>query len=513
MITTDRHLRRCLGIGVLLICLVAVGCSESSRAPRQRGLEPVVVTQVSGDSELFVEFRPLISGEPSVFAAHFTRVSDYQPVTEGTMEVLLSGGGQPSERFRIGAPRAPGIFAPTVVPRAAGERQLQLILDAGGHQAVHDLGTHRVYASVDEARQSPPVQQAQGEIGFLKEQQWNTDFAVESVQPHTLRDSISGRGRIRAAAEGEYLLHAPSAGLFQSTEAVPVLGMSVDAGQVLGSLLPQLATGTDRAALEAELRSAQAAAELAGRELARLKELFAIEAVARRRVEQAEAEQQIAQARLQAARQRVQRTPSGAGIPLRTPIAGVLEEVRVTRGAAVREGELLFRVVSRDSLWLEVQVAESDAGKLATPSGASFVLPGTDQLIAITPPENGQLIGVGRVIDPQSRSLPVIFALNDPPPSLAINQVVAAQIYTGQTRQALSVPASALIDDAGQRVVYVMSGGESFSRVPVSVGVRDGDRFEVSSGLNAGDRVVSQGAIQIRLAAATPEAMGHGHAH
>ena len=29
----------------------------------------------------------------------------------------------------------------------------------------------------------------------------------------------------------------------------------------------------------------------------------------------------------------------------------------------------------------------------------------------------------------------------------------------------------------------------------------------------AGDRIVSRGAIQVRLAAATPEAMGHGHAH
>ena len=56
-------------------------------------------------------------------------------------------------------------------------------------------------------------------------------------------------------------------------------------------------------------------------------------------------------------------------------------------------------------------------------------------------------------------------------------------------------------------MVYVMRGGESFSRVPVRLGVRDGDRYEVLEGLKAGDRVVSRGAVQVRLAAATPEAM------
>jgi cobalt-zinc-cadmium efflux system membrane fusion protein len=48
-------------------------------------------------------------------------------------------------------------------------------------------------------------------------------------------------------------------------------------------------------------------------------------------------------------------------------------------------------------------------------------------------------------------------------------------VFTGRTRSALSVPATAVIDDGGQRVVYMMRGGESFSRVPVRLGLRDGD--------------------------------------
>ena len=117
------------------------------------------------------------------------------------------------------------------------------------------------------------------------------------------------------------------------------------------------------------------------------------------------------------------------------------------------------------------------------------------------------------MIDPESRSVPVILSMSDPDPRIALNQNVQARVFTGGTRNALSVPVEAVIDDGGQRVVYVMRGGESFSRVPVRLGLRDGNRFEVLEGLQAGDRVVSRGAMQVRLAAATPEAMGHGHAH
>jgi multidrug efflux pump subunit AcrA (membrane-fusion protein) len=59
----------------------------------------------------------------------------------------------------------------------------------------------------------------------------------------------------------------------------------------------------------------------------------------------------------------------------------------------------------------------------------------------------------------------------------------------------------------------VQRGGEAFERLPVTLGLRDGERYEVVAGLQPGDRVVTQGAMRIRLAAATPEAMGHGHAH
>jgi membrane fusion protein, heavy metal efflux system len=278
--------------------------------------------------------------------------------------------------------------------------------------------------------------------------------------------------------------------------------------------VPRLGEGVDTASLRAGIAEAQAEASLASTEVARMRRLFEQQAVARRRVEEAQAAQRIAQARLSAAQQRLSQLGGGTGgIPLRAPMSGRLAQVHVANGAAVDEGDPLFHIVDADELWLEAHVSEADAARLERPDGASFELPGLASPVEIVAGRNGRLVGAGRVIDPESRTVPVVFAMTDPPPNIALNQTVQAHVYTGHTRPAPTVPATAVIDDGGQRVVYVMRGGESFSRVPVKVGLRDGDRVEILEGLTPGDRVVTRGAMQVRLAAATPEAMGHGHAH
>jgi cobalt-zinc-cadmium efflux system membrane fusion protein len=501
-------------IWTLAIALVLGGCGGSEPAIGPAALEPYVVTHTSGPTELFVEFRPLVAGQPSVFAAHFTQLADYKPVTEGTVDVVLSGGSAPTERFRVRAPRAPGIFAPTVVPRGVGERELSLVLDAPGLSVTHELGTITVFGDLAAAHAAGSPEAAEGEIGFLKEQQWITEFAVEEVAPGDIRDSVRAPARLRAAANREYLLSAPVSGLVRAEGELPTLGSTVAKDQVLAVLVPRLGVGVDRAVLQTELATAQAEASLAESELERVRRLFSDQAVAQRRVDEAQAAQRSAAARLGAARQRqAQSGGQAGGIALRAPLAGVLAQVHVGNGAAVSEGDPLFHIVDRSEIWLEAQVSESDVARLSVPTGASFELPGVASPIEIDIASNGHLVGVGSVLDPQSRSLPVIFALRDPPSNLVLNQAVQANILTGQSRPALSVPASALIDDGGQRVVYVMRSGESFSRVPVKVGIRDGERFEIVEGLKAGERVVARGAMQIRLAAATPEAMGHGHAH
>ena len=119
----------------------------------------------------------------------------------------------------------------------------------------------------------------------------------------------------------------------------------------------------------------------------------------------------------------------------------------------------------------------------------------------------------GALVDPESRTVPVIFEFPRPDPRLRIGQSVTARVFTGEEQHALVVPAGALVNDAGADVVYVQIGGERFERRLVRAGLRDGEHVAIAEGLAAGERVVTRGAYLVHLAAGAPAEAGHGHAH
>jgi len=236
--------------------------------------------------------------------------------------------------------------------------------------------------------------------------------------------------------------------------------------------------------------------------------------VPEKRLLAARAAEESAQVEYEASQRRLgQYGGAGGGVPIRAPIAGTVADVRVSPGAYAQEGQLLFHIVDRRTLWLEVRVPESDAARVAAPSGVAFRVDGVESGFEIIPGENGRLIASGTVVDSTSRTLPVIFELAKPDANLRIGMAVRAQVFAGAARQAVAVPAEAVVDESGIATVFVQTGGESFQRRPVRLGARDGDRVEIVEGLTAGQRVVSRGAYLVKLASTKTGAIGHGHAH
>jgi multidrug efflux pump subunit AcrA (membrane-fusion protein) len=83
--------------------------------------------------------------------------------------------------------------------------------------------------------------------------------------------------------------------------------------------------------------------------------------------------------------------------------------------------------------------------------------------------------------------------LPNPKDLLAIGMFGSVTIYLGKTRTGLTIPSAALVGDEkdGQRSVYVVKGGKAH-RVTVRVGLDDGIRAEVLSGLRVDDQVIVQ---------------------
>jgi membrane fusion protein, heavy metal efflux system len=477
----------------------------------------ISVTHYTDKTELFVEYPPLAKGEESAFAAHLTHIDGplFKAVSAGKLTVRLAGGGAPDETADAGVSATPGIFRPVLRPQHTGKRQLTFHLALPQGEVVHDLGEVTVHGDKAAAEASVPQETEPEGIKFTKEQQWKIEFANQPAGERLVRESITASAMIKARAAGEAYIATPAAGLLRpAATGFPQVGMKVEAGQVLAHLIARLGAESDTATLALAVERARIELEQARRERQRLDDLLKQEAIPAKRARDAAFREQVAQAELAAAQQRKASYQEGTGgIALKSPIAGTVLAVGGSPGAAVSEGQTIAHIADLDRLWIEARVPESELARVTTPAGLFFRLGEQGATYVLDVGKNAQLVGFGGLVDKDTRTVPAIFELDNPAQRLRIGAVIQAELYTGRASEGVAIPVSAVVDDNGQAVVFVQSEGELFQRRVVVLGHRDGDWIAVRSGIDPGDRVVTQGAYAVRLAATAPAALGHGHAH
>lgn len=502
---------------LVLPFLCSTACGRGTPPPEAAAIPefPSTAATTWGQrTELFAEHPLLVVGRPARFAIHFTDLQTFKPLTAGRSTVHLVGSR--TESFSTDGPSSPGIFGVTVTPTAAGKVSMRIEV-TGPISDAHDLGQVEVYANEAAARAATGLEQEEEGISFLKEQQWSLDFATAVVETRPLRTTLAVPGEVRPRTGGDAVVAAPIAGRILSLPPTVTIGAQVGAGAVLAELLPQSTQASDRPTLDVELAEARARLRLAEAERTRAERLTTAGAVPGRRLQEAQIAESTARARVEAAEARLgqlesARTGRGSGgqdarFVLRAPFAGVVTEITALAGVAVEQGAALFRVVAMDTVDVVAQVPEADLPKLATLADAQAVVPGGDVPIAL-----GKPLSKGRVLDPTSRTLPVVFRIRPPQGVLTVGQRVTVHLSTGAPTDVLAIPASALVDDGGRLVVFVQASGETFERRAVTVRTRDGVLAGVD-GLKAGEHVVVRGAPLVRLASMSSQVPAHGHVH
>jgi len=503
---------------LLTFFYLLTGCKKEAPPPRtSEDPNPISVTRWTDKTELFMEYPPLVAGERARFAVHFTDLSTFKPVARGHVVIQLVSTGGATEVFATDAPSRPGIFGVDVSPKAGGTYSMAVQLSSPNLQDLHALGSVTVYADAAQAGAAPPEEEGES-ISFLKEQQWAMEFATETAQERRLRQSFKVPGAIRPRTGGEAEVTASLAGRLSSSHLPAAIGTLVAKGQVVAALIPRTANLADRASLELAVSEATTALGLARKDLDRVERLLAAGAIPAKRVEEAKGRESMEAARLAAAQRRLDQyetTRQAEGEPgkdalflLRSPLSGVVAEAHATAGASVEEGQSLYKIVAVDTVYAVANVPESQAVRLRQVSGAEVEIPGTDKPVVL-----GKAISIGRIVDPQSRNLNVIYAANNSKRLLAVGQSVFIRLYTSAAVNATAVPASAVIDDGGRPVVFVQVTGESFERRPVRLGNQDAGYLQVVDGIKPAERVVTQGAYLIRLAALSTQIPAHGHVH
>ncbi len=275
---------------------------------------------------------------------------------------------------------------------------------------------------------------------------------------------------------------------------------------------------------QAEQRAgaAQARTQLAQaqRELRRSTNLLEVGAVPRKRVEEAQTAVKVAEQSVASSEQQVRllenqikQTNAGQNIfraprvnqpkrsfPLTAPVTGIVNDIKATSGQLVETGTELLSISNLSTVLLEAQVFERDLPVVRDSTRASFTsaaLSGEVYTIG-TADGDGRLVSIGQTVNPETRTVPVIYEVKNPLGRLREGNFVEITIDTSGDQKVLAVPKSAVVREQGQTFVYVLTGGETFERRTVALGAEGADFYEVKTGLKESDRVVVEGVYQLR---------------
>jgi len=479
--------------------LLVSACDDAEIALEEPEIGAVVVTQWNDSTELFLEYPQVVAGEQTGnWAVHLTDMEDFKPIRSGTLTVHFMSDQTRAETFQVDAPIRDGIFLLDPVVRQPGVYRVELELTSPQVNSWHTLPQVRVYASVEEALAVEMVED-EGGIGFLKEQQWVIPFAVHPLAEHEVQRTVSSPAEIVPPDGALVEVSALVEGIAPADENrdAPSVGERVREGQTLVVLAPT-AQGGGFAQSRGEVERLQ-------REVERSERLFEAGAIPGRRLEEARHDLEIAQAELDA----IGGGTDGAyRLSLRAPISGVIARRSFVPGGRVEVGQPIFTILDPAKAWLRVQMSAATATRVENAAGTTFSTEDSDDVFHVS-----RLLSVGAVLNPQTRTVPVVFEVAEVGGLFAFGQLARATVPIGGTVHGIAVPNEAILDDNGTPVAYVQTGGETFVRRILTLGERDSVRTQVLAGLSLGEMVVTVGAYQVRLASLSGGDFAGGHAH
>jgi membrane fusion protein, multidrug efflux system len=243
----------------------------------------------------------------------------------------------------------------------------------------------------------------------------------------------------------------------------------------------------DAREFKAALLQAQAAAARADREFERAKQLKAVGLMTEQGLQDSETILDEARAGLEMAKVRVDKTV------VRAPMDGVIAQRAVSEGDRAGDN-ILFRVVDNRLFDLKVTVPSGKIASVKVGQPLSFT---TEALPEKT--FEGKVAFINPAADPASRAVQVVAEVPNPRGDLRADLFVKGRIITGTRDQVLQVPKGALLAwnvETGKAECFVLAGDRAARRA-VTTGAIQGEVVEVTSGLRAGDAIVTRGAFNL----------------
>lgn len=170
-----------------------------------------------------------------------------------------------------------------------------------------------------------------------------------------------------------------------------------------------------------------------------------------------------------------------------SPLSGYVNRVNAENGEVVSPGMALAEIVQMNPVKLTVGVPERD---IAAVTLGQQVEVRFDAL-----PEQsfkGQIIFIAAVAEQESKTFPIKIRLDNPGFKIRGGMIGRISLSQGQVSNAIVVPQDAVLDEKGGRFVFIEQEGIA-RKTSVTLGPRQGTEVVISSGLKAGDALITFG--------------------
>ncbi len=312
-----------------------------------------------------------------------------------------------------------------------------------------------------------PESRAQSESG--EEPARTIRVSIEEVRPGPVRDVLVLPGETEAWED----VLVPSDMVGKVEWIGPREGYEVKKGELIAKV--------DASSLKAALDQAQAAFDLADEVYRRRAELFEKRLIAKEELDRSRTERRVAEGDLKRATVEYQR-----GF-IHSPIKGVVNHLFVDAGEFIGRGDPLADIVNVERIKVNVDVPEMDV---------RFLEKGQEALVRIDAfPEKripGKVDFVAYKADRATKTFNVKVIIPNPERSIRPGMIARAAFMRRVIPDALTAPLFALVDRGGERLVYVEKDGVVEART-VSIGVIEGDRVQITQGLEPGDHLIVEG--------------------
>lgn len=463
------------------------------------------ITAYSNEFEFFAETDAFSTEGSSSILAHFTWLDDFSPLKNARIKAILNTQGQISQDIQTKMLR-PGIYRFNIQGKKAGNATLSFHIETKNGNYSIDIPGIKVFADAHAAMHwDAPVANSTNTTVFTKEQSWKVTFKTQRAGIQPFGKTIKTTALTKPCVAGEAIISSKSNGIVDLQSNHITEGMEVKKGQKLF-----IVSGSDLANDNSSVRYVEAKNnfEKAVSNFDRIMELEKDKIVTSKEVLEAKNEYENTKVIFD----NLQANFSSQGQVITSPIDGFINNLRVSNGEYVEAGYPLLAITKNQRLVLNADVQQKYSAVLPLIYSANIrnVYNNTTYTLEEL---NGHILSFGKTTNKDNYLIPISIEIDNTDDFVAGSFVELYLKYQGSERN-LSVPNTSLLEEQGNFFVYVQVHPELFEKREVFIGATDGVRTEIRKGLSANERVVSKGAILIKLAQATGGLDAHsGHVH